>query len=162
MLDFTDHDIRSFLIRAHLAGYAAGDSARKTKEVDGSTTLVFEQGDWRYHDNYFGGEPYGGREVVFFRGKPVWMMVYYGGVLPSVKDLKPIYAFLQHALRNMPDNMPCRGPEFFDEGVSRPYIYKCSVRGSFVNFSGEEQIIEYAFRQVYFARFQGGLVDLRQ
>jgi len=40
-------------------GYAAGGSAVKTREADHSTTIVLEHGDWKFHDNYFGGEPYG-------------------------------------------------------------------------------------------------------
>src|SRR2546426_8105571 len=68
-----------FLMDASRRGYAAGRSAVKTREADHSTTIVLEHGEWRFHDNYFGGEPYGGREVVFFRGQPVWMAVYYGG-----------------------------------------------------------------------------------
>jgi hypothetical protein len=59
-------------------GYAAGGSAVKTLEADHSTTIVLEHGEWKFHYNYFGGEPYGGREVVFLGGQPVWM--------PSITD----------------------------------------------------------------------------
>ncbi len=39
-----------------------------------------EAEEWAFHDNYFGGEPYGGRSVAFHQGKPVWIAVYYGWV----------------------------------------------------------------------------------
>jgi hypothetical protein len=69
-----------FLTEASRRGYAAGSSTVQTREADHSTTIVIKQGDWSFHDNYFGGEPYGGREVVFFQERPVWMAVYYGHV----------------------------------------------------------------------------------
>ena len=50
-----------FLMDASRRGYAAGGSAVKVREADHSTTIVLEHGEWRFHDNYFGGEPYGGR-----------------------------------------------------------------------------------------------------
>ena len=69
-----------FLLDASRRGYAAGSVAVKKREADHSMTIELEQGPWKFHDNYFGGEPYGGREVVFFEGRPVWMAVYYGHV----------------------------------------------------------------------------------
>ncbi len=50
----------NFLVKAKKAIYASGDENTKIKESDKSTTLIFEEGDFKYHDNYFGGEPYGG------------------------------------------------------------------------------------------------------
>lgn len=60
------NELCKFLIKAKKSTYAAGDVAKKIVEDDKSTTMTFEDGDWRYYDNYFGGEPYGGREVVYF------------------------------------------------------------------------------------------------
>jgi hypothetical protein len=54
-----------FLVQSNAAGYASGDAKNRIKEPDGSTTIVFQEGEWRSHDNYFGGEPYGGRIIVF-------------------------------------------------------------------------------------------------
>ena len=63
-----------FLVEAKKVTYATGDLANKAINSDKSTTLIFENGDWKYHDNYFGGEPYGGREVVFFKNQPIYIM----------------------------------------------------------------------------------------
>jgi Domain of unknown function (DUF5680) len=103
-----------FLLDASRRGYAAGGSAVKTREADHSTTIVLEHGEWRFHDNYFGGEPYGGREVVFLRGRPVWMAVYYGQVDDANVDA--VYSFLQRALLEAPPEFPVRGPEAFTVG----------------------------------------------
>jgi hypothetical protein len=43
-----------FLVEAKKSTYAAGSSRPERTEKDFSTTLTFENGDWKYHDNYFG------------------------------------------------------------------------------------------------------------
>lgn len=150
-------EIRTFLMEANLKGYAAGSAAKKTKESDGSETIVHENGDWKFHDNYFGGEPFGGREVVFFQGKPVWIMVYYGRVLHGAKPER-IYPILMEALRAMPDEAPYRGPK---EYVSGDYLYKNSwfeLNDDLSLFSGNESI---SFRGLteYECQYHGGFVD---
>ena len=144
-----------FLLEASQQGYAAGSGAVKTREADQSTTIVHEQGDWRLHDNYFGGEPYGGREVVFFRGRPVWMAVYYGRVADA--DVDPVYSFLQRALRAAPIEFPVRGPETFEEGR---FSYRNVHEGGVVSFSGQETIFQDG-SLVYTAHYAGGVVDRR-
>lgn len=144
-----------FLLEASQRGYAAGGSAVKTREADSSTTIVLEHGKWRFHDNYFGGEPYGGREVVFFRGRPVWMAVYYGQV--DGANVDAVYSFLQQALRHAPAEFPVRGPQTFTEGR---FPYRHVHEGGVANFSGHETIQENG-RRVYTARYVGGLVDRR-
>ena len=34
--------------------------------IIGGVTIPYEKGDWKSHDNFFGGEPYGGRIIVFY------------------------------------------------------------------------------------------------
>jgi hypothetical protein len=144
-----------FLLEASRRGYAAGRSAVKTREADHSTTIVLEQGEWRFHDNYFGGEPYGGREVVFLRGQPVWMAVYYGQVQGATVDA--VYSFLQRALRDAPADFPVRGPEALTEGR---FSYRNVHEGGVASFSGQETI-QADGRLVYAAHYAGGLVDRR-
>lgn len=71
-------ELRKFLIAANKAGYVTGNERQWTKEKNRSTTIKFKLGKWSMDDNFFGGEPYGGRAVVFYNGKPFWIMVYYG------------------------------------------------------------------------------------
>ena len=149
-------DIKKFIVEANKAGYAAGDSATIIKEADGSKTIVYEKGDWKYHDNFFGGEPYGGREVVFYKGKPVWMMVYYGWVIPNI-DPKTISPFLQESLRLIPEDSPFRGPKLH-ESANMHYINEW--KGQADSFKGEE-IILLDKKEVYKAFYVGGLVDQR-
>ena len=148
-------ELRRFLVKAKQSTYASGNEAIKIKEKDGSTTLVFEDGDFKYHDNYFGGEPYGGREVAFYQGVPVYMMVYYGFVAKDARDINNVYSVLQKALSLIPEDHPYRGPIEFKEG---DYQYNNEYRGEIDSFSGQE-FIEYNGKIIYEARYIGGLVD---
>jgi len=146
-----------FLIESNKAGYATGEEKQWIKEADGSTTIPFAKGGWRSHDNFFGGEPYGGRVVVFHKEKAVWIMVYYGWVVEGV-DVNPIYKILRNALALMPEEYPFRGPKEYKEGE---FIYTNLWKGDVERFSGEEKIMQGG-KLVYKANYMGGLVDQRE
>lgn len=151
--------LRESLTKTKRFGYEAGDKAKKIKERDKSKTIFFKKGDWEYHDNYFGGEPYGGREVVFFKKQPVYMMLYYGSVNKSIKDFKKVYKFLQEALSAKKKNSSIRrGPKKYKQG---DYTYINNFKGTIANFFGEE-IITIKGKEIYKARYVGGLVDQRK
>ena len=146
-----------FLTRAQKVGYGAGDKARKIKEKDKSKTIIFKKGDWMCHDNYFGGEPYGGREVIFKDKKAIWIMVYYGFVDPSVENPGEIYTFLQKALSKPPEDVPLRGPKTLEDGNLK---YENSWQGALASYSGKE-IITRNGKRIYEATYLGGEVDRR-
>lgn len=146
-------DLRSFLVWCGREGYAA--SPTESIEADGSHTIILKKDGWKFHDNFFGGEPFGGREVVFSNEKAVWMMVYYGVVAPSVKDLKPVYGFLKSALKQIPAEAPFRGPKEFSDASFR---YENTWEGDIARFHGVEHIFNDGER-VYSCRYIGGLVD---
>ncbi|MFA5135996.1 MAG: DUF5680 domain-containing protein [Patescibacteria group bacterium] len=143
-----------FLIDSNNAGYAGGVEKEWIKESDGSTTIPFKKGRWKSHDNFFGGEPYGGRMVVYYDGAPFWIMVYYGWIEKGF-DVTPIYQVLKSALRHMPHDYPFRGPKVFKcEG----HKYTNTWKGQIDRFTGKEQIVKVA-DTVYEARYMGGLID---
>lgn len=146
--------LREFILKASRATYASGDNSIKEKERDSSTTIRFEDNEYSFHDNYFGGEPYGGREVVFLHGKAIWMMVYYGFVDPSV-DAKEVYPFLMAGLSHSTVEVPYRGPEVYEEGNFR---YENKLIGDVAKFSGTEKIYKNDVC-IYEASYAGGLVD---
>lgn len=148
--------LRQFLVDSNKAGYAGGEEKKWIKELDNSTTIPFEKGSWKSHDNFFGGEPYGGRTVVFYEGKPYWIMVYYGWVEEGV-EANPVYGVLRNALMKMPEEYPFRGPEEYKEGE---FTYTNSWDGEVDRFSGEEQITQ-GDKLIYTAGYLGGLVDQR-
>lgn len=146
-------EIKKFLVAANLNGYG-NELVKEINEPDGSHTITYEKGDWFFHDNFFGGEPFGGREVISYQNKPVWMMVYYGFVT-EISLQNEIYTFLKKALMQFTEEMPYRGPEELVEG---DWQYTNTVSGDFESFSGEESI-KYKNKGVYRAKYQGGLVD---
>ncbi len=153
--------IKKFLIEANKQGYGSGEERVRVKEADSSTTITYEspEGAWRFHDNYFGGEPYGGREVIFSDGKPVWMMVYYGEVSDKEIDKNEVYGFLTKALMNAPDELPVRGPIELKETIAGvEWVYSNSYSGELSRFKGQEVILR-AGVEIYDADYSGGLVD---
>lgn len=151
-------ELIDFLIESNKVGYASGNSANTIKENDGSTSIFYQEGDWRFHDNYFGGEPYGGREIIFFRDKPCWIMVYYGQILSRTENTHSLYSFLQKALLLNPKEIPVRGPKKYTEDE---FKYVNEWQGNIEKFHGEEKIFKKR-KLVYNAFYVGGLVDQRK
>jgi hypothetical protein len=149
--------LRQFLLTCNAAGYAGGDEKQWRREPDGSITIPYEHDRWRSHDNFFGGEPYGGRTAVFHDEHPVWLMAYYGWVVEDL-EADPVYALLRRALMEMPAAAPYRGPSTYHEGE---FTYANAWRGNISRFSGEEQITR-GDRLIYQASYSGGLVDRRR
>lgn len=147
--------LSEFLIRAKTSTYARGDQALKVKELDRSTTLTYTEWEWIYHDNYFWGEPYGGREVVSYEWKPVWIMVYYGWIEDWVDTIWEVYTILQWALRHIPETAPYRWPLSYTEWG---YHYFNNYSGGLERFSWREIIVKDGVI-VYQAQYMGGSVD---
>jgi len=146
--------LKQFLIDSNKAGYAGGEEKKWIKEADGSTSIPFEKDLWRSDDNFFGGEPYGGRTIVFREGKPYWIMVYYGWIEEGI-ETDPVYGVLRNALAQMPKDYPFRGPKEYKED---DYVYTNTWDGEVDRFSGEESIVQ-GDKLIYKANYLGGLVD---
>lgn len=153
MNTFDKSALKNFIFKASQATYASGDESIKKKQPDGSTVIEYASDAYRYHDNYFGGEPYGGREVVFLDGKPLWMMVYYGLVHNGAN--KEVYSFLMESLLNTTVDMPYRGPALYEKGE---WKYENKLVGDVDNFSGTEKIFRNG-ECIYEASYIGDLVD---
>lgn len=149
-------ELKKFLIDSNKAGYAGGQEKKWIKEKDQSTSIPYEKGHWKSHDNFFGGEPYGGRLVVFFKNSPVWIMVYYGLIEKKI-DVNSVYSVLRKALMRMPEAAPFRGPKKLIDGK---FTYFNKWTGDLKRYSGEEKITENG-KQVYIANYMGGLINQR-
>lgn len=148
--------LEEFLRKANRNTYAA-DGERSPATRLGSEDLEFCDGDWVYHDTYFGSARFIGEEIVYYKGVPVWGMNYYGyivrqGILP-----KAVYTFLKQALlQESGDVIPVRGPKVFSVNA---LTYRNTVSGSLENFEGREEI-DMDGACVYRARYHGGnIVD---
>lgn len=145
--------LREFLLDASTKGYAISDGTFQ-RGKDHSYETRFAKGEYSLHDNWFGGEPFGGREVVFYQEKPIWMMVYYGSDSGKAEGLIP---FLQKALSHPDKELPVRGSKELTHG---DFVYKNTWKGDLVEFTGEEKIY-FKEQEVYKAGYLGGLVDQR-
>ncbi|MBN2116947.1 MAG: hypothetical protein JW730_10260 [Anaerolineales bacterium] len=72
--------LEAFIVHAKAATYV-GNGEHTTSCRPGSHDLRCADGEWTYLDSYFGGTDFIGEEVVYFAGKPVWAMNYYGRIL---------------------------------------------------------------------------------
>jgi hypothetical protein len=146
------NELRQFLNKAKKATYAQGSATEPKIENDGSATLFCREGKWRYNVNYFRGEPYGGREVVFYDNKPVYLMCYYGSTSSDFANYKVVYELLQKAMELAPKSESYKKPiEYSKDG----FVYTNAYHGSFESFWGEETIRK-GERVVYRVRYLGG------
>jgi hypothetical protein len=146
--------LRRYLHILAREGYAATDGG---KNPDGSATITHASPPWRTVDTYFGGEPYGGNEVVFLDGRAVWMMAYYGRVTAEPSTIGGVYRFLKSALADTDPIFPVRGAHEFG-GANMTYTNAWD--GDLEHFTGVERIA-VGGRDVYTAWYAGGLVDQR-
>jgi len=150
-------ELKQFLIYSAQHGYG-NDNRTERKEADGSSTIEVSNDGFKMSDNYFGGEPYGGRTVISEQGEPTWIMVYYGGVVGNTLGIDTIYPYLKEQLLNPDDHIPVRGPL----GNKRDkFEYKLDLEGNLEEFSGLEQIF-YDGELVFKTFLAGGLVDQKK
>lgn len=110
----------------------------------------YEKGDFTYHDTYVGGEQFAGEEAIWEKGKAIYAMNYAGRVL----DEKFSGNFLKEALRAAKEDMPYRGPAYYQSGE---YLYQSKVTGGINWFQGYEEIY-CNNKKVYECYFHGGLM----
>lgn len=95
--------------------------------------------------------------MVEFENRPIWSMVYSGGVIiPNANwdIMGPIYDFLRQALRLGDTKSIYRGPDYFE---SSNYIYLNEYEGSLECFNGKE-IILMDGQKVYELHYNGGVI----
>lgn len=138
-------------------GYANA-TAPITRPADGSYDLVLERDGFRFHDSWYGGEPFGGMEVVSKDGKPFWMMTYFGSLIEPDESAADVYGIcLKEALRIPAPEFPVRGAKI--HVASNSYTYSIDWQGDINRFKGEEKICNKDAVIVYVGQISGGLVD---
>ena len=133
--------LTEFLTKAHHSTYA-DERAKKAEMLRPSShNYHFEEEDFAYHDTYFGGKKFIGEEVVYWKGKPVWGMNYYGTTVDETLAESFVDSILRPALMETPwSDLPVRGPKHFErEG----FEYVMQIReGNMTSFSAEERIVK--------------------
>jgi hypothetical protein len=142
----------AFLLAAKRATYASADGAAVVEaDLPGAHQLEYRDGDWLYRDIYFGGLSFAGQETVYREGRPLWSMVYSGGMLD---DQAALGGFLKDALCHVSADRPFRGPSAYRSGE---YAYSDASHGGVDRFWGAEQITLRG-RLIYDLRYSGGLI----
>ena len=148
-----NQSLYDFIIRAKAATYVGGGEHAPACRP-GSHDLKFKDGNWAYLDSYFGGRDFIGEEVVYYQGKPVWAMNYYGHILRS-DLLTPAQAgqVIQASLSKMySEGRFLGGFEYSHEG----FLYTDVSEGSVTSFRGREYI-SHRGETAYELFYHGGL-----
>ncbi len=147
-------DLEKFIVEAKSYTYV-GDGKKSLAYRPNSIDLQYHNPPFAYLDSYFGGTDFIGQEVVYFEGRAVWVMNYYGYILLPDKIAaadagRVIKASLSELYREG------RFLGGFEYQVA-PYIYTDTNNGDFSHFTGLEWITVGGER-VYELVYHGGLV----
>lgn len=155
-MEWNESQLTEFIVEASRNTYADPNAKTITTPYrPGCEEYLYESGDWKYLDSYAWLRDGGGEEIVYFKGKPVWVMNYYGYIL-GTPDTKAVYAFLHKALAERHPLLPVRGSHLIDQELGLRYDVTLT-RPDIGNFIGVEQIFEHN-ELVYEAYFHGGFV----
>ena len=142
-------ELACFLVKAKKA-----TNANKTNKVNSSRKeshdYSYQENNYTYLDSFFGAENFSGQEIVYKDGKPCWSMNYYGRVIEENFNGD----FLKEALLQVDEELPFRGPLFYQKGE---YLYLLRIQGKIDFFQGVEEIY-YQTYKVYEGFIQGGIV----
>ncbi len=154
MADFSLAQLNTFIVRAKAATYVGG-GAKCLSYRPGSHDLQFHEGAFSYLDSYFGGADFIGQEVVYYEGKPVWAMNYYGRILePTMITGEETGRLIQESLSKMYHEGRFLGGFEHAAGDS---TYVDTSEGDVASFTGKEWIVRRGVK-VYELVYHGGLV----
>jgi len=154
MADFTLDQLNAFIVRAKAVTYVGG-GAKSLSYRPGSHDLQFHEGPFSYLDCYFGGSDFLGQEVVYYEGKPIWAMNYYGRILePSLIAAAEAGRIIQESLSEMYEEGRFLGG--FEHATANGVYVDTSV-GDVASFTGREWI-ERGGVKVYELVYHGGLI----
>ena len=131
--------LASFLNKANKNTFANPNAKKVASTRLNSHDYHFEDGNWTYHDTYFGSRDFIGEEIVYQDQRPMWGMNYFGFILADDVTDKELGAFLEKSImQEYDDIIPVRGPREFSEN---DWTYRLSVDGDISRFSGQEEIL---------------------
>lgn len=149
-------EIEEFLEKANKYGYANPEASKSPSLRPASEDYHYEEGDYVYHDTYFGGASFIGEEIIYKRNIPIWGLNYYGYITSTKKSEKEVYDFLRQALMVEYTGIPpVRGPRQLASG---DWEYRNSIDGDISNLTGTEEILNQG-EVVYKAVYNGGLIS---
>jgi len=146
-------NLLDFLLQGKISGYASGGESQEKTFDDGSRGFESIGHGFRYLDRYYGFNPFAGMEHIYTANGPLlWVMNYYGLVMPICSEPIKVYVFLKEALRLVTPEYPFRGPALFEKGNLK---YENQQHGTLDGFHGTESIFEN-HEKIYFLHYHGG------
>jgi len=146
--------LHDFIVRAKQATYV-GNGEKLLSYRLGSVDLQYREGDWVYHDSYFGSQDFLGQEVVYERGKPIWGMNYFGRILlPEKITVRETVDMIRRSLSAMYAEGRFLGG--FEHEYQQWKYVDHSV-GEITAFTGKEWI-EKQGERVYELQYHGGMI----
>jgi hypothetical protein len=147
--------LNQFIVNAKRKTYVGGGVKLLPYRL-GSKDLQFWEGDWAYHDSYFGESDFLGQELVYYQIKAVWGMNYYGRLLrPDLATAEQMGRMIMTSLSKMYEENRFLGGFEHVEGSLK---YVDSSDGDVSAFTGTEFITlhdELVYRLIY----HGGLIQ---
>lgn len=147
--------LSNFIVRAKRTTYVGGGAKLLPYRL-GSRDLQYREGDWAYHDSYFGESDFLGQEIVYYQTKAIWGMNYYGCLLrPDRATAEQMGRMIMISLSKMYEENRFLGGF---EHVEGEFKYVDSSDGNVAAFQGTEFIYlnnELVYRLVY----HGGLIQ---
>lgn len=148
-------DLVNFILTAKKSSYVGGGITLLPYRL-GSHDLQFTRGEWAYHDSYLGESDFIGEEIVYFQGRVVWGMNYFGRILHADKiTSSQAGAVIQQSLSRMYQSGRFLGG--FQHTVGE-YEYTDTNDGDPLYFTGKEWIKRDG-EVVYQLVYHGGLVN---
>ncbi len=145
----------NFILLAKQASYVGGGNKLLPYRL-GSHDLQFFMDDWAYHDCYLGESDFIGEEIVYYRGKVVWGMNYFGRILqPEKITSAQAGAIIQQSLSKMYQSGRFLGGFQYTVGE---FSYTDTNEGDPLYFTGREWI-DLKGEMVYQLVYHGGLVN---
>lgn len=150
-------ELQTVLREFNLLGYA-DESAKYVDNGKNGKIIRKQIGEYKYEDEFYGGEPYSGNETIWFKNKDVFRCVYWGKVAKGIK-FGELYDFLRMALMQGPNNnLVHRGPSEFTEDK---FKYTNICEGTIDEFRQVERIF-INNKEVYTEYFFGGRVNTQE
>ncbi len=148
------YELETFIVRAKKRTYVGGASKLLSYRL-GSKDVQLIDGDWAYHDCYFGESDFIGQEVIYYRSKPIWAMNYFGYILdPTQITSSEAGKMIMKSLSEMYSEERFLGAF---EHIEADLIYKDFNEGDFKFFKGNERIYRNN-KPVYELVYHGGLL----
>ncbi len=156
-MNINNKEFLEFLVNAKKGTYANSDAPKVLPSRLKSKDYEFTDGNFTYHDTYFGGVKFMGEEVVYYNDNILWGMNYYGVTIDDSLTEEVMDKVLRVALMKVgedKDIMPIRGPKEF---INEDYLYTFNVDGDMENFIGTEQIYKDK-KLIYELKCHGGII----